>query len=327
VSAISRKDRTDYLVHKKFPYARALEFPPSLNSSNRPTLRGLDVNQQSREALAAYRAELAALPSEEIIERYNAEKQRELQQAIAKAEREEGEHVFNQPRAAADFDYWSKIAHWTLDEAVALSFGKAPELVNWPTISKYLQLSPFAVQYSRRRELALRAAQWKQLNDPVLPGIFLAWAKELEIEVPTALVEAVKKRGPIQDWKSLFDELKMAHTKREASWTALDVAKNRTIAARDRAVAALEERVRHLEAQQSTQPPEKQLSTRERESLLKLVIGMAVGGYGYESTARRSEQTSAIADDLLRTGVSLDADTVRKWLREAAELLPPKGSE
>jgi hypothetical protein len=54
---------------------------------------------------------------------------------------------------------------------------------------------------------------------------------------------------------------------------------------------------------------------------------MAVGGYGYDSTARRSEQTAAIADDLLRAGVPLEADTVRKWLREASELLPPKGNE
>jgi hypothetical protein len=72
----------------------------------------------------------------------------------------------------------------------------------------------------------------------------------------------------------------------------------------------------------SEHPIEKQLSTRERESLLKLEIGMAVGGYGYDSTARRSEQTTAIADDLLQAGIPLDADTVRKWLREAAELLP-----
>jgi hypothetical protein len=49
---------------------------------------------------------------------------------------------------------------------------------------------------------------------------------------------------------------------------------------------------------------------------------MAVGGYAYKSTARRSEQTTAIADDLARAGIPLDADTVRKWLREAAELLP-----
>jgi hypothetical protein len=114
-----------------------------------------------------------------IVSRYNAEKQREYQNAVEKAAQEERERFFNQPHAAADFEHWSRLAHWTLDEAVALSFDKAPERVNWQTIFKFLQLSPFAVQYSRRREIALRAAQWKQLYDPVLPGIFLAWAKGL----------------------------------------------------------------------------------------------------------------------------------------------------
>jgi hypothetical protein len=322
-SEISLKDRTEYLVLRKFPFARAIEFPPSLSSTRG---RNTEPSPQVREALAAYRTELASLPSEEIAARYNAEKQREYQLLVQKAEQAEREHFFNQPRANADFEHWSKLAHWTLDEAVAVSFGKAPELVNWPTISKYLQLSPFAVQYSRRRELALRAAQWKQLYDPVLPGIFLAWAKGLEIEVPAALVEAVQKRGPIRDWKSLYDELKTTHANREASWTALDEAKDRTIVSKDRVVAALEERLRKLEAQQTTQPPEKQLGARERESLLKVVIGMAVGGYSYDPKAGRSDRPTEIAGDLERAGVPLDVDTVRKWLREAAELLPPKGN-
>jgi hypothetical protein len=280
-----------------------------------------------RERVEAYRAEIAALAPRELVARYNAEKQREYDEAIAKSEREERERFFNQPHASANFVYWSKMAHWTLDEAVALSFGKAPELVHWQAISKYLALSRFAGEYQRRRELALRAAQWKQLYDPVLPGIFLAWANGLEIEVPTALVEAVEKRGPIRDWKSLYDELKTMHAKREENWTALDEAKDRTIVAKDRLVAALEERVRNLEAQQTTQPPEKQLGARERESLLKVVIGMAVGGYSYDPKAGRSDRPSEIAGDLERAGVPLDVDTVRKWLREAAELLPPKGND
>jgi hypothetical protein len=287
----------------------------------------LEQSPQLRESLAAYRAELASLSSEEICTRYTVEKDREYQLAVEKARQEERARFFNQPHAAADFEHWSKLAHWTLDEAVALSFGKAPERVNWEAVSKYLQLSSFAVQYGRRREIALRAAQWKQLYDPVLPGIFLAWAKRLEIELPAALVEAVQKRGPIRDWKSLYDESAALHAQKEANWTALDEAKDRTITAKDRVVAALEQSVRNLEAHQTAQPVEKQLGARERESLLKLVIGMAVGGYGYDPTARRSEQTAAIADDLLRAGVALEADTVRKWLREASELLPPKGNE
>ena len=68
--------------------------------------------------------------------------------------------------------------------------------------------------------------------------------------------------------------------------------------------------------------PEKQLSTRERDSLLKLIIGMAVGGYGYDVTEARSKQPAVIADDLDQAGVHLDVDTVGKWLREAAAFLP-----
>ena len=306
---------------RRFPYARAIDFPPSLNSG-RARLPG--PTAEMRQALASYRAEVAALTPEELIARYNAEQQRNYEEIAAKTEKEERERFFNQPHAAANFIHWSKMAHWTLDEAVALSFGKAPEHVNWQAISKYLQLSRFAVQYQQRRELAMRAAQWKQLYDPVLPGIFLAWAKGLEIEVPAALVEAVQKRGPIRDWKSLYDELKTTHANREASWTALDEAKDRTIVAKDRVVAALEDRVRNLEGQQTTQPAEKQLGARERESLLKVVIGMAVGGYSYDPKAGRSDRPTEIAGDLERAGVPLDIDTVRKWLREAAELLPPK---
>jgi hypothetical protein len=68
--------------------------------------------------------------------------------------------------------------------------------------------------------------------------------------------------------------------------------------------------------------PEKGLSTRERESLLKLIIGMAMAGYRYDPKVARSDKIGEIANDLVSTGVSLDVDTVRKWLKEAGQLLP-----
>ena len=79
---------------------------------------------------------------------------------VRRAEREEQDRFFNQPHAKADFAYWIKAAHWTLDEAIALSFGKAPEHVSWERLKNLVQISPFAVEYQRRRELALRARQW-----------------------------------------------------------------------------------------------------------------------------------------------------------------------
>ena len=106
------------------------------------------------------------------------------------AEREEQGRFLNQPGSDADFDHWSKAAHWTLDEALSLSFGKAPEHVTWERVKKYVGVSPFAFQYGRRRDLALRAVQWAQLYDPVLPGIFLAWARRNGLLLPENLEAA-----------------------------------------------------------------------------------------------------------------------------------------
>jgi hypothetical protein len=72
---------------------------------------------------------------------------------------------------------------------------------------------------------------------------------------------------------------------------------------------------------------ERGLLGKERESVLRLIIGMAIGGYGYDPKASRSKEVSIIASDLTRAGVPLTDDTVRKWLREAAELLPPAEPE
>ena len=67
------------------------------------------------------------------------------------------------------------------------------------------------------------------------------------------------------------------------------------------------------------------MKTRERGTVLQLLIGMAVSRYKYDPRASRNEATSAIADDLAKLGIPLDSDTVRKWLREAADYLPREG--
>jgi hypothetical protein len=298
-----------------------------------------------RQSVEAYRAELAALSPQELLARYNEEKQREFDAAVAKAEQEERARFFNQPHAAANFAYWSKMAHWTLDEAVALSFGKAPEHVNWQAVSKHLPFSRFAGEYQRRRELTVRAVPWKQLYDPVLPTIFLAWAKRTEIDVPAALVEEVEKRGDqVADWKSLYDNV-MEARKRDAETAAMERAERMgmlnelsarleaersgwdiTLNEKDEQIGALKERVAALEQLQTNQT-DPEIGTRARDSLLKLVIGMAVGAYAYDPKVGRSDRPTEIAGDLERAGVVLDVDTVRKWLREAAELLPPKQNE
>lgn len=64
------------------------------------------------------------------------------------------------------------------------------------------------------------------------------------------------------------------------------------------------------------------IGRRETDSLLKLVIAMAIRGYGHRPEAARSEATARIVQDLEALGIPLDPATVRKWLREAAQRLP-----
>jgi hypothetical protein len=227
--------------------------------------------------------------------------------------------------------------HWTLDEAIALAFGKAPEYVNWKSVEPHRAQSPFAAQYFRVRELAQRALQWQQLYDPVVPGIFVAWAKRMQMPIPPDLEAAVASRGhQIADWKSLHDNLKEHAESERAKWKKTsdlqDAALKKLIGDRDELVAL----VKRLTAEVATLRGEldraaasaKSASsrggaTRERESLLKLVIGMAVRGYKYQPGSARSDATSDIANDLEHQGIALDADTIRKYLRDGAALLPP----
>lgn len=342
---VNTRERVDYLVKRRYPLSHLLNIPPISGRGPPPDTREL------RKSVDAFRQELAGLSPEELVARYEAEKSKELEQLRAKAEQEESERFYNLPGARADFEHWAKAADWTLEEAIALSFGRAPELVRWEKLQSLTALgSPFVTQYARRRDLALRAKRWEQLFDPVLPGIFLAWAKRTDLEVAPELIEAVERRGvqvadwkslyeqaaaslkteevehqrQIDDWRKLFDQAKASLDSNHAAWLKMADEKNQTI-------KALKERVAFLESLQSERGDDptdgmttegKQLGTKERESLLKMIIGMARGGYVYDPKLSRSPVPQEIADDLAKYGVTLDVDTVRKWLREGAGFLP-----
>lgn len=71
---------------------------------------------------------------------------------------------------------------------------------------------------------------------------------------------------------------------------------------------------------------DKPLSTKERETMLKLIIGMAIDGYGYDLSAAKSPLTGegeeSLHAHLQLCGISVDPDTIRKYLKEAKALLP-----
>ena len=68
---------------------------------------------------------------------------------------------------------------------------------------------------------------------------------------------------------------------------------------------------------------EKPLSTTERNSLLRLVIGMAIGAYSYSPSSKKSFAPTEICNDLELLGISMTRETVGKYLREAENSVLP----
>lgn len=248
MTRIPTSDPIEYLVEQRFPAYKALQIPPFLTSGRLGGGLSADEHQKRLQEVENYRASLRAKTPEELAAMVEQKRAAEMETWRLKAEKEERERFFNQPYANADFSHWSKATYWTLDEALALAFGKAPEVMRWEKVKEHVGVSAFARQYARVRDLAVRAKNWNQLFDPVLPGIFLAWARRTEIEVPEALIKAVEARGiVIGDWKDNYDKLKVQHDMLLADRDKIAAICRTLIEERD----ALKRRAAELEAQAS----------------------------------------------------------------------------
>ena len=153
--------------------------------------RRAETNSQLANELATYRAQLRSLSNPDFQALLDSERATYTAERAAIAQREEEDRFFNQPYSRADFEHWNRAAHRTLDEAVALSFGRAPERVNSASVERSVRFSAFASEYQRRRDLAQRALARERLFDPVLPGIFIAWLKRISLSFPSELEAAV----------------------------------------------------------------------------------------------------------------------------------------
>ncbi|MEQ8964831.1 MAG: hypothetical protein RID91_03305 [Azospirillaceae bacterium] len=297
--AKKREAAISTLMARKFPMlARIGALRP--DGQWGPGVHQRGVSPEQRTEVDRYRDRLEAMPLDELFEWAEREREAERREEAVRLEAIERSASYNQPDAEADVGLWSRKAFWEPEEAVALLLGKDPRVVSGAAVRRFGS-SPFTVRYAELQDLIRRAGQSGQIVD-TSPGAYLDWARRINLDIPSNLEAAVTANGgTIADWRKRVAEL-------EAALSA--VAEERD---------ALHGRVQSLEARS---PTEKSVSTRERASLLKLVIGIAAVGYGYDPSASRSEKIKEIAEDLASLGVPLDEDTVRKWLREAAEHLP-----
>lgn len=345
-------DPIEYLIAATFgkisaPQGDGLEIRMSPERSAR---KG-EISKEKMEEVAAYRRELASKSQEELSNLVSAEKLRRQNIAKLEAEAKEKNHSFNKPDAFADrrtYSYWMKAAYWNLDEATALILGRNPERVKLKWLDSLRLVSTFAAEFLALYELMSRAMQMKQLGHQNIPGFVVAWAQRNRIDVPEDLLSEIDAHGiQVADWKSYYDSenakaeqlseelLKVRQSAIEKSQQDSEfldriMRDHRTIcdafeqgiAQRDATIAELEEKVSSL--QDSSSKKEFSPDGREQKTLLKLVIGMAIEQYNYIHTGARNSATAQIKDDLEAHGVGVSENTILKWLREGAELLPAR---
>jgi hypothetical protein len=64
------------------------------------------------------------------------------------------------------------------------------------------------------------------------------------------------------------------------------------------------------------------VAASERVSMLRLIAVMTCGQYSFDPEEARSQTVPNLSHDLESVGLPLDKKTIRKWLREACELVP-----
>lgn len=211
-----------------------------------------------------------------------------------------------------DWTYWQQLNGVKVWEACLLSLGANPSFI--PTEFKPLfhtdrEQSATVFQsffpnlkgkwdYQKRLQIVsghLELPEWftllskigtnKNLWEIHLPE-FSAWAKAKNVEIPIELAEILASPAP-QIPTTLQPEVVPAVV-----------------------IPAVPE-----------PPPEKKFGARERDNLLRVVVGMGIKGYGYDVNASKNLATKEIADDLSELGVQLSEDSIRKYLKEGAKLI------
>lgn len=222
-------------------------------------------------------------------------------------ENDEEDIYFSRPDTIANYIYWGQCAYWTLDEAVALSLGRDPKLVSINNVIPHSSGgSPFAQEYLRRTDLVGRAQKARQLLLHTPPNLFLTWAKLRGLEYPKELEEEVAARGnTVDDMKKMLDD-------RNAEIAEL-IEQNKQL---------FQERDDLIERGKRDGQASKPLHPKEKQSMLKLIYGMAVAYHGYDPDLSRSGTVKSIRHDLATKGIEMDDETILKFLREGAEECP-----
>lgn len=175
------------------------------------------------------------------------------------------------------------MSFWSIEQATALLIGEDPDRIFDASTFAASGASETRDRYQKMFRLLDSHIRVSGIGFSQPPTEIIEWALHAKVDPPQALVEAVRAQG-----RTLIETRTAARVKAESAALIQD----------------------------------KPLGERERNTLLRIIIGMAVRGYGYDPDAARSDIPKTIADDLSGLGLECSDQTVREKLKDARGLLP-----
>ena len=207
------------------------------------------------------------------------------------------------PYLPADLEHWSKTSYWVPFEAACLTLGYGPILIENAS-DEQLNSEPETLELLKKRfQLTARAVASGIVRLQAPPHDWIKWFSEMGIPIAEGLAEWVAE---VPDFGNL-------------GFVPISNLQAENIM---RGIASLKESIDGG----VTEPRNPSSVSKEIQSLERMVITMAVAGYGYDPLSRRSSTAKEISDDAVKNGIQLSEDTVRKYVARAAENQLPRGN-
>lgn len=171
----------NFLVDRKYPFGSSPPPVPKLSEAhNSLAAAKRELHRELLKERAVFKASLIARDLDDLMPLYKSE----MEVRDQESEAEEQRRHFNKPVASAD-PSWKYAALVSKEEAVALAFGKNPEIVDWEGVRPFVNVSLFAKQYKQLRNLVVRAVASGILRDPTTPKEFMAYLETIDHATPS----------------------------------------------------------------------------------------------------------------------------------------------
>lgn len=111
-------------------------------------------------------------------------------------------YFFDEPQTKADFDFWSTVPTWSLDEIVALSLGKDPRFVSSDKFGHGMRGNDFSAAFFGRLHQAERAKEAGILSDHTPATHAIKWADGAGFAFPKDVVKKVRRFARLTTMKT-----------------------------------------------------------------------------------------------------------------------------